>query len=203
MTGHAPASAAREQPRIVGKVRSVVSHLEMFAPPGGTPLQPPCEGTEIVRALNTTLSFYRFLYGSVGGPWVWWRRHHMADAELAAAVHDQRVDIRVLWVHGVPAGYAEIDGRKGDDAELAYFGLMPEFIGRGLGAYFLDAIVRHAWSKPIRRFWVHTCELDHPRALGGYERAGFALFDREEGYEYLLEGMALPQHVADRTVEEP
>ncbi len=30
-----------------------------------------------------------------------------------------------------------------------------------------------AWSRPIRRFWVHTCNFDHPSALAFYQRAGF------------------------------
>ena len=203
MSGERPNAGTGRRPSIIGKVRSVTSHLEMFAPPGGPPAQPPCEGTEIVRALAPTLAFYRFLYSGVGGPWVWWSRGHMPDDELSAIIGDPLTDIRVLWVHGVPAGYAELDGRKGDDVELAYFGLMPEFIGRGLGAYLLDWTVRHAWRRPIRRFWVHTCDLDHPRAFAGYEKAGFELFDREDGYEYLLEGMTLPQHVADRAIEKP
>ncbi len=33
-----------------------------------------------------------------------------------------------------------------------------------------------AWARPIRRFWVHTCTLDHPGALPLYVRT-----DREEG----------------------
>jgi GNAT superfamily N-acetyltransferase len=60
------------------------------------------------------------------------------------------------------------------EVELAYFGLVPECIGRGLGGWLLDVAIDRAWSmRGTRRLWVHTCSLDHPRALGQYERAGF------------------------------
>jgi GNAT superfamily N-acetyltransferase len=82
-------------------------------------------------------------------------------------------------VGGVPAGYAELDCRHSGEIELAYFGLIPEFIGRGLGAYFLAWAVDRAWQREPRRLWVHTCSLDHPRALATYRAIGFAEYARE------------------------
>ncbi|MEZ5836462.1 MAG: GNAT family N-acetyltransferase [Geminicoccaceae bacterium] len=198
-----PAQDATGRPKVVGRVQATVSYLEMLERPVSAPLQPPAEGCEIVKAIRPTVAFYRFLYGTVGGPWLWWSRRYLRDEELVAIIHDEKVDIRVLWVHGVPAGFVEFDGREDGEVELAFFGLMPEFIGRGLGRYLLDWSVHHAWRRPIRRLWVHTCDLDHPRALAGYENAGFSLFDREQSYENLLENMTLPQHVADRIIEAP
>ena len=196
-------ASKRPIPRIVGRVATTISKLEMLEPPRGAPLQPPMAGTEIVRVLAPTAAFYRFLYDTVGGGWVWTQRRLLSDEELVAAVRDPSIDIRVLWLHGTPAGYSEL--RAFEDGEMAiwYFGLMPEFIGQGLGRYFLDWTVRHAWRRSPSRLWVHTCDLDHPRALAGYEAAGFQLFDREEASEVLLEGMALPQHVAGRTLNPP
>jgi GNAT superfamily N-acetyltransferase len=81
-------------------------------------------------------------------------------------------------VEGVPAGYAELDGRVEGEIELAYFGLVPDFIGQRLGPWLLDWAVRRAWIG-ARRVWVHTCTLDHPGALAMYERAGFVRFKTE------------------------
>jgi GNAT superfamily N-acetyltransferase len=92
-------------------------------------------------------------------------RHWLSDAELAAILNDPRVEVNVLWAAGVPAGYAELDRRDPPDTELVYFGLTPEFIGQGLGAYLLDWAIHHAWRARPRRLWLHTCDLDHPRAL--------------------------------------
>ena len=60
--------------------------------------------------------------------------------------------------------------------ELSYFGLLPAFIGRGFGGRLLRFAVGRAWTLETRRLWVHTCDLDHPAALGLYRRAGFTPF---------------------------
>ena len=35
-----------------------------------------------------------------------------------------------------------------------------------------------AWRKHVARVWVHTCTLDHPRALDFYRKAGFTAISR-------------------------
>jgi len=82
-------------------------------------------------------------------------------------------------LHFRPAGFAELDRRNKEDIELVQFGLMPEFIGRGLGWYFLQWIIDKAWSYQPRRFWLHTCTLDHPAALPNYQKAGFTIYKEE------------------------
>ncbi len=72
-----------------------------------------------------------------------------------------------------------MDRRNKEDIELVQFGLMPEFIGRGLGWYFLQWIIDKAWSYQPRRFWLHTCTLDHPAALPNYQKAGFTIYKEE------------------------
>jgi ribosomal protein S18 acetylase RimI-like enzyme len=77
----------------------------------------------------------------------------------------------------VPAGFGEINrGVKPGEAELTYFGLMPDYIGQGLGWYFINAIIDIAWASEPSRIWVHTCHLDHPRAIRNYQKAGFKVF---------------------------
>jgi GNAT superfamily N-acetyltransferase len=56
---------------------------------------------------------------------------------------------------------------------LAYFGLMPEAVGVGLGTALLRAAVDEAWSRKPSMLTVNTCTADHPRALPNYLRAGF------------------------------
>ncbi len=126
-----------------------------------------------------TVPFYRYLYNTVGAPHLWWERRLLSDKELADAVLADNVDIFVLYVSGVPAGYFELaadDARK--EMELAYFGLLPDFVGRGYGAYLLRAAIDEAWSREIRRLWVHTCDLDHPNALAVYQKGGFEPYDQ-------------------------
>jgi len=74
---------------------------------------------------------------------------------------------------GNPVGYFELDGESGSDVELAYFGILPQFTGQGIGGYLLTAAIDRAWEKAPKRVWVHTSSFDHPRALGNYKARGF------------------------------
>ncbi len=115
------------------KLQTTITYLEMRAKPPRRELEPPAENLLIIRAEKPTVSFYRYLYNTVGGPWLWYERRQMRDEDLRAIIQNLKVEICVLDVNGVPAGYAELDLRQEPDIELAYFGIMPEFIGQGLG----------------------------------------------------------------------
>jgi GNAT superfamily N-acetyltransferase len=173
-------------------ITTVVTYLEMTAAPAGPARPPPCPGVEVRRMGQPSVAFYRFLYLAVGEMWTWFVRRAISDEELLLVLRDPRVEVNVLWLEGTPAGYAELDRRAAPDIELAYFGLMPEFIGRGLGGYLLDWAIRHAWRDRPRRLWLHTCDLDHPRALGFYQRLGFRIYDRRTTAAELPPGVALP-----------
>jgi GNAT superfamily N-acetyltransferase len=160
-------------------VQTLVSYLEMMAAPVGAALPAPLAGLEVHHAIRPTLSFHRYLYDAIGADWTWYERKKLGDAQLTAILHDPRVEVNVLWVRGVPAGLAELDGRDPPDIELAYFGILPEFIGQGLGRWLVDWAIHRAWRSRPRRFWIHTCDLDHPRALPLYQKAGFRLYDQQ------------------------
>ena len=158
------------------KLNVEVTYLEMRAPPAGPAMASPFAGVEIACVAAPTVAFYRFLYDNVGEPWLWGERRRWSDAEVAAVVRHELVELRVLYVGGQPAGYAELDRRVAGEVELAYFGILPEFIGKKLGPFLLDDALRRAWSYSPARVWVNTCTLDHPAALGVYKRAGFEVY---------------------------
>lgn len=158
------------------------TYLEMLQRPRRPRHTPHTERTlALLRAEHMPLHFYRYLYETVGEPWLWYERRLLDDEALAAIVHDARVEVCVLYVDGSPGGYVELDARNPNEIELAYCGLVPEFIGQGLGLYLIDCAVERAWAREPEptRVWVHTCTLDHPRALLAYQHAGFQPY-REE-----------------------
>jgi GNAT superfamily N-acetyltransferase len=158
----------------------VVTYLEMVKPPTRpTVPAPPVGKIALFRAERPTVSFYRYLYNTVGEPWLWWERRLLSDAELERIIHDPLVEIYALYVDGVPAGYAELDRRKPAEVELAYFGLIPHFIGRKLGPFLLNWAVDTAWFHKPKRLWVNTNNLDHPKALQIYQKAGFVPYRQE------------------------
>ncbi len=124
--------------------------------------------------------FYRFLYRGVGEVWHWRDRLIMPEAELQATLAEAGTRGHVLYTGGVPAGYVELT-QRGDETEIAYFGLRPTFTGRGLGKHLLSYGIARAWDADARRVWVHTCNLDSPYALDNYRKRGFEVYDvREE-----------------------
>jgi GNAT superfamily N-acetyltransferase len=161
------------------QIEITVTYLEMLAPPQRALASAP-RAVLLHHAVRPAVSFYRYLYNTVGKEWLWYERRQMSDEQLRAIIHDPRIAIHVLYVAGVPAGYGELDLRHMPDLELAYFGLMPEFIGKGLGKFFLAAMIDKAWAHKPQRVWLHTCTLDHPHALAVYQRAGFAPYQQEK-----------------------
>lgn len=152
------------------------TYLQMTARAGrNTP--PPIEGIEINRAEKPAIAFYRSLYDAVGKDWNWVDRKLLSDEQLGRIIHHDLVEIYVLYVDGAPTGFAELDRRHDNEIELAHFGIVPQWINKGLGRYFLDWTVRTAWSHNPKRFWLHTCELDHEAALPMYLSAAFEVFD--------------------------
>jgi GNAT superfamily N-acetyltransferase len=158
-----------------------VTSLEMLARPSRPLARAPSlsQPVMLLRAHRPTISFYRYLYNTIGQEWLWYERRQMSDETLAEIIHDEKVSVDVLYCGGVPAGYAELDARMPPAVEIAYLGLMPEFISRGLGKYIIDWAVDAAWDLDPERVWIHTCNLDHPAALPAYQKAGFTVFNRQ------------------------
>lgn len=159
-------------------LESKIIFLEMFAHPGGA-VPPPRSDLAIVRACRPTVRFYKFLYKSIGEEWLWVDRLRISQEELLREITHPAVEVYVLYADGVPAGLTEIDFRIPEEAELKYFGIMPEFLGQKLGPHLLAWTIDLAWSRPIHRFWVHTCDRDHPAALPMYKKSGFVPYKEE------------------------
>ncbi len=158
-----------------GLLRTTRTFLEMRSPPQPPTPPVPLANLAIVRAERPTISFYRYLYNTVGESWNWTSRRQLDDDALRAVIHDPRVDIYVPYVAGVPAGFVEfVVRREGKcEVEIAFLGVIPEFAGRRLGSYLLHWAVSTSWKQEPERVWLDTCTLDHPHALAMYRRAGF------------------------------
>ena len=160
---------------------TTVSYLEQRNRPDLPEEEPPLPGLELRYLPNPEPAFYLDLYQLVGGPWHWWERLAMPETELAELLADPLVEVRVAYVERQPVGFGELDFRQPEEVELKYLGLLPNYIGPGLGSWLLARLLRRAWSRPLppRRVWLHTCDLDHPRAIEFYRQAGFELYKTE------------------------
>jgi len=155
-------------------LRAHVTQLEMTVPPKASLPVPVNLQTAIIRAPDIPLHYYRYLYRQVGKRWHWYKRLRMSDEELAAAIHDPRVSITVLYVDGAPAGFFELSKNNDEIVELSYFGLFERAIGLGIGKWFLLQALYAAWQGNPAKVTVTTNTLDHPRALQLYQMMGFS-----------------------------
>ena len=168
------------------RIPMVVTFLEMTAKPAALPPPTPRGKVAMLRAGHPPVHFYRYLYNTIGEPYFWVERRKLSDEALAALIQHPDVELYVLYLDGSPAGMAELDMRDPVTGQLAYFGLMPEAVGKRLGYFFLYHAVMNAWAKPISKLLVNTCTLDHPRALPLYQRMGFVPYSREDRSVELL-----------------
>ena len=127
-----------------------------------------------------TVATYRRLYGGVGDQYYWHDRNKWSDAELAEYLARPEVTVWEAMIGDESAGYFELGIRDDDSVEVVYFGLMPGFVGRGLGGAMLTRAVREAWVLGASRVWLHTCTVDSPHALPNYKARGFAPFKTEQ-----------------------
>ena len=161
-----------------------VTFLEMHEPK-----EPPAPLPDTQFELlpkHISVNDYRRLYYGVGEKWHWLDRMVMPDDELFEKINAANVDIFVFKVKNEIAGYIEFV-KEEKYVEIQYFGLMPAFIGKGFGKYFLQWVVAKAWS--YRPDWIqlNTCSLDHPHALSVYKKAGFKEVKKETQERRVLE----------------
>lgn len=160
-----------------GWLAAVVTWLEMRTRPPRRAVELP-EGVRFSVDPAPDPHVYRELFAEIGRDWLWFSRLALPRAELAALLADPRVEVGYVFAHGRRVGLVELDFRPGGEAELAFFGFVRGWTGRGLGRAAMEWALDRAFSRPIRRLFVHTCTLDHPAALPFYVRTGFRPFGR-------------------------
>jgi GNAT superfamily N-acetyltransferase len=161
-----------------GKLAAVQTFLEMRAKP---PLRPcPNDAAWKLERLDVPdLQRYRDVFHRVGDDYLWTLRLLMPDVELARYIVAPRVEVHLLVAPSGDEGILELDFRAERECELGLFGVSAPLFGTGAGRWLMNRGLEIAWSRPIERFWLHTCTLDHPNALEFYRRTGFTPYARK------------------------
>ena len=160
----------------------VRTYLEMLAPDELRPAEAPAPDATVEHIARPAPALYRSLYAGVGGRYHWRDRLGWSDEQIAAHLALRSVSIHVLRVGGETAGFFELKRHFDETVEIAYFGLLQPFIGRGLGKYLLTRAIAEAWALGAARVWVHTCTLDDAAALPNYRARGMKPY-RTETYQ--------------------
>ncbi len=160
-----------------GKLANIVTCLEMLAPPQRSLVAFPADLT-LKRLGAGDLAAHRDLFRAVGRDIMWFSRLIMKDEDLAAILANPQVESYVFQRGPKALGMLELNFTELPNCELAFYGLVPDAIGSGLGRILMDEAIRRAWARPVSRFWVHTCHFDSPQALPFYMRSGFVPYAR-------------------------
>lgn len=162
-------------------VEVTVTYLEMT---DAAQLRPApavaAEELSIAEAQVPSAELSRFLYEEVGRQWHWVDRRGWTLEQWQAWLEGAGVRTWLATHHEEPAGYFQLACDETGDTEIAYFGFLPRFVGRGWGGWLLTVAVQQAFWIGANRVWLHTCTLDHPAALPNYQKRGFRLFDRRQ-----------------------
>jgi GNAT superfamily N-acetyltransferase len=145
-----------------------------------------------IRELQRDWRFNRDMYFRVGENWKWIDKRPWMDEQWKEYANDPNLRAFAGRYENALIGYYELLRHRSklqaattaateDDVEIAYFGLLPEFIGRGLGGALLTSAIENAWawSPTPSRVWVHTCNRDYPGALNNYKARGFRVYKVE------------------------
>ncbi len=163
----------------------ITYHLEMKRRAELRPPERTCAGLEVRRVAVPCPELNRFFYTAVGGDWFWIDRLPWNYERWLRYVSRPEIETWIGLAEGAPAGYFELDAQVDGDVEIAYFGLLPQYIGKGFGGRLLHRAAERGWERGATRVWVHTCSLDHPSALASYQRRGFKVFKEERALKEL------------------
>ncbi len=139
---------------------------------------------EIKRAEIPLPELNRFLYTAVGGDYFWIDRLSWTYAQWQTWLERPELETWLAYLSGTVAGYFELE-RQGDSVEISIFGLIPKFVGLGIGGVLLSRCIARAWELKPTRVWVHTCSLDGSQALPNYQARGFKIFAQKTESEKL------------------
>ena len=163
------------------------TYLQLARPEDLNPARANDARVRIDRVAECPASFGRYLYGEVGRLYHWIDRLPWTDDQIRAHYARPEIMLWVMYSEGAPAGYFELERHEDGSIEIAYFGLMQEFLGRGLGKHLLTVAAEQAWSDGADRVWLHTCTLDDAAAMPNYLRRGFKPFKAERYFTTLAE----------------
>lgn len=163
------------------KLDYTVTWLEMTERPAYTwPALPANQPASLLYAEKPPVWYFLALYDAVGQDYAWEDMHAEDPAQLRTWLGDPAVGLHTLMAKGWPQGFFVLDARKDEQTDLAYFGLVPEAVGQGLGTFLLRTAILTAWEREgLGKLTVNTCTLDHPRALQTYQASGFEPVRRE------------------------
>ena len=155
--------------------------IEMLRPDDLSPKRSTRTDLRIRRMDIPCHEFNKFLHTVVGYDYRWGGRIEWDEDAWRIYVNRPGFETWVIYVSGTPAGYFELEKEPDGAVHIHSFGLLPQFIGQGLGGPLLTRAVERAWELDASRLYLRTCSHDHPHALDNYLARGFRIREITQG----------------------
>tara|TARA_Y100001935_G_C17115606_1_gene413020 strand:+ start:30 stop:536 length:507 start_codon:yes stop_codon:yes gene_type:complete len=134
----------------------------------------------LVKKIKPDFQLNKFFYKQVGKKHRWIDRLSWSDGKWINYISNKNLETYIISESDELAGFFELlYNPELKETEISYFGLLEEYIGKGIGGYALSVAIKKSFEKNIRRVWLHTCTLDHPNALKNYIARGMTVFKKE------------------------
>ena len=138
------------------------------------------ENKFLIKKIKPDFQLNKFFYKQVGKKHRWIDRLSWTDEKWINFISNRNLETYVISESEDLIGFFELLYNPDlNETEISYFGLLEEYIGKGIGGYALSEAIKKAFEKNIKRVWLHTCTLDHPNALKNYIARGMRVFRKE------------------------
>ena len=138
------------------------------------------ENKYLVKKIKPDFQLNKFFYKQVGKNHRWIDRLSWSDEKWINYISNRNLETYIISEFDELVGFFELlYNPELEETEISYFGLLEEYIGKGIGGYALSVAIKKSFEKNIRRVWLHTCTLDHPNALKNYIARGMTVFKKE------------------------
>ncbi len=134
----------------------------------------------LVKKIKPDFQLNKFFYKQVGKKYRWKDRLTWTDEKWIKYISNKNLETYVIGEAEDLVGFFELlYNPELKETEISYFGLLEDYIGKGIGGYALSEAIKKSFEKKIKRVWLHTCTLDHPNALKNYIARGMRVFKKE------------------------
>ena len=138
------------------------------------------ENKFFIKKIKPDFQLNKFFYKQVGKKHRWIDRLSWTDEKWINFISNKNLETYVISESDDLIGFFELLYNPDlNETEISYFGLLEEYIGKGIGGYALSEAIKKSFEKNIKRVWLHTCTLDHPNALKNYIARGMKVFRKE------------------------
>ena len=138
------------------------------------------ENKFLIKKIKPDFQLNKFFYKQVGKKHRWIDRLSWTDEKWINFISNKNLETYVISESEDLIGFFELLYNPNlNETEISYFGLLEEYIGKGIGGYALSEAIKKSFEKNIKRVWLHTCTLDHPNALKNYIARGMKVFRKE------------------------